>query len=115
MNGINSVDIKLLQMAKVFKFSKAKKIKYIYIPTVFPQLISTVKTGMGLAWKSGVAAEILCSPKYSIGGEIYSAKTYLKTEDVFAWTIVVIILSIIFEKIFIAGVNYVYRKNIKKI
>jgi NitT/TauT family transport system permease protein len=55
---------------------------------------------MGLAWKSGVAAEVLCQPKLAIGSELYYSKIYLETPELFAWTALVIILSFILEKLF---------------
>ena len=50
-----------------------------------------------MAWKSGVAAEVLCLPKQAIGTQIYNTKFYLETADLFAWTVVVIVLSLTLE------------------
>ena len=54
-----------------------------------------------MAWKAGIAAEVICSPKGTIGSELYNAKIYLESEDMFAWTLTVIILSIIIEKLIV--------------
>ena len=54
-----------------------------------------------MSWKSGVAAEIIGVPSYSIGERLYMAKIYLNTDSLFAWTLVIIVLSLIFEKIFL--------------
>ena len=54
---------------------------------------------MGLSWKAAIAAEVICTPKETIGAGIYNAKIYLETPSLFAWTITVIILSVILEKI----------------
>ena len=54
---------------------------------------------MGLAWKSGVAAEVLCLPRPSIGTQIYNAKLYLEVPDLFAWTVVVVALSLVLEQL----------------
>lgn len=110
--GIIQTDEKLLEMAKVFKFTKYKKIRYIYIPSIMPYFLTAFSTGCGFAWKSGITAEILCSPAYSIGGSLKDAKTYLETSDIFLWTILIIILSLLFEKISLKFINkFFYAKK----
>lgn len=95
--GIQNTDKKLLEMARVFKFSQIKTIKYIYLPGIKPYFISSILSGVGLAWKSGVAAEVLCTPNNAIGTQIHNAKIYLETPELFAWTITVIFISLIIE------------------
>lgn len=97
--GIRGTDPLLLEMAQAYLFGRLKTWRYIYLPSVKPYLMSGISNALGLAWKSGVAAEVLCAPKLAIGTQIYNSKLYLETSELFAWTIVVIILSMIFEKI----------------
>lgn len=96
--GLKSVDEKLLQMARIFRIGKLQKIKAIYIPAVMPYFISAISVGMGFAWKSGIAAEVIGIPVGSIGEKLYEAKLYLMTKELFAWTVVIIIVSVVFEK-----------------
>ena len=98
--GIAETDKKLLEVAKVFRFGRVKTVKLVYIPSVKPYFISAAVTSVGLAWKVGIAAEVLCLPSNSIGREIYYSKMYLETPDLFAWTVVVIIFSFCLEKLF---------------
>ncbi len=95
--GLRAADRKLLQMAKVFQLSNYKKIIAIYIPSVLPYFISAIAVGVGLCWKAGIAAEVIGYPRGSIGKRLYEAKLYLMTEELFAWTIVIILVSILFE------------------
>lgn len=97
--GIRSADTKLLEMARIFRLGKVKTLLKIYLPGVFPFLLAAARTGMGLAWKAGIAAEVLVAPGTGIGSELYSAKIYLETTDLFAWTAVIITISMILEKI----------------
>lgn len=97
--GIRSTDPKLLEMARAYRFSPIKQLRLIYFPTVRPYLSAAVTTAMGLAWKSGVAAEVLCLPKRAIGTQIYNSKLYLEIPDLFAWTLTVVLLSILLEKL----------------
>lgn len=100
--AIEKVDGSLLQMAQVFRLGAKKILLKIYIPSVLPFFVTACTTSLGLAWKAGIAAEVLAIPKNSIGREIYNSKIYLETVDLFAWTIVVIIMSILIEKLLVS-------------
>ncbi len=102
LGGIRSTDPQLLEMAKIFRVPHFKKLLYIYMPCTMPQLVSGCSVALGLAWKSGIAAEVIGIPDGSIGEKLYQAKLYLDTDDLFAWTVVIIALSIGFERLFTA-------------
>ncbi|MBQ2775721.1 MAG: ABC transporter permease subunit [Clostridia bacterium] len=97
--GITQCDKDLLEMAKIFRFSKASLITKIYVPCTMPYFFAGCTTALGLAWKAGVAAEVLSLPKYALGSELYYSKIYLETPSLFAVTLVVIVMSIILEKL----------------
>lgn len=99
LEGLVNVDNKLIEMVYVFKVTPIKKIIYIYIPQLMPFFISACSLSLGLCWKSGIAAEVIGVPTGSIGENLYQAKIFLNTDELFAWTFVIIIVSIIFEKI----------------
>lgn len=100
IEGINTVDNKLLEMAKIYKVPFKKQVFKIYIPTLTPFIISGASMSLGIIWKVVVAAEVLSQPKYGIGTSLNEAKAYLLTEEVFAWTVVALLLSFISEKLF---------------
>lgn len=95
--GIRQTDTRLLEMAAVYKFSFVKKLRRIYLPSVKPYWLSAAANGLGFAWKAGVAAEVLSLPDLSIGRNLYYAKNYLETPEVFAWTATVVLLSLLLE------------------
>lgn len=97
--GIKSVDLKLQELCLSYGFSFFKRLILLYIPSSAPEIAAGPATSLGLAWKSGVAAEVLCMPKNSIGRYVYESKLYLETPDLFAWTATVILLSILIEKL----------------
>ncbi len=99
--GIKSTDTKLLEMAKVFRLGRIKTLLRIYLPSIFPFLLAAAKSGMGLAWKAGIAAEVLAPHAIGIGVNLYNAKIYIETVDLFAWTAVIIIISMILEKLLV--------------
>ena len=98
--GIRSVDPAHLRLCDVFGLSPAKRIRRIYIPTAYPYFVTSVKASLGLAWKAGIAAEVIAAPKYSIGAMLYQSKVYFETTDLFAWTLVIIIMSLLIELAF---------------
>ena len=99
--GFDETDKNLIEMSDAFGVSFGKKLLKLYIPSVKPYFISASTTAMGLAWKAGIAAEVICNPTISIGNGIYESKVYFEPPAMFAWTAVVVILSIILEKIMI--------------
>lgn len=99
LQGLYEIDPKILEMALVFDVGWAKRVRYIYIPGLMPYFVSAVSVALGFCWKSGIAAEVIGLPKNSIGEHLYEAKLYLMTKELFAWTIVIIIISVIFEKL----------------
>ncbi len=94
LTGIEQTDVKLIEMAEVFRVPLRKRIMSIYIPNALPYVLSACSLAVGMAWKSGIAAEIIGLAKNSIGNELYKAKLYLMIPELFAWTIVIVILSI---------------------
>lgn len=105
IEGIRNVDGGLLEMAKVYNIKRWLVLTKIYVPSISPYLFAACITSLGLAWKVSVAAEVLSHPRNAIGSELYSAKVYLDSSQLFAWTLVVIILSLLFENIFVRFVK----------
>ncbi|MHC1786154.1 MAG: ABC transporter permease [Christensenellales bacterium] len=95
--GISQVDPRLLEMAQVYTFRPSRLYRFIYLPSVLPYFSSAAATGLGFAWKAGIAAEVIAKPLYSIGKNLQDAKVYLDTDALFAWTLVVVLLSLTLE------------------
>jgi NitT/TauT family transport system permease protein len=108
--GIKSRDKRFDEVAYVFGLTQMEKIKKVTAPQVKPYFVQSLITSLGLAWKSGIAAEVLTTPENSLGKMIYNAKIYLETPEMFARTLTVIILSMILENIMVALLN---KSNIK--
>ncbi len=109
--GATHVDRSLLEMAQVFRLSRREQIKSIFIPSVMPYFTGALTSGIGLAWKAGIAAEVICVTRDSIGKGLFQSKIHMETEDLFAWTAVVIILSLILENALVALINAVTRRR----
>lgn len=105
LEGIDSLDPKLNEMAELFRIPAGKRFAGIYLSQLLPYFRSASRLAIGLSWKSGAAAEIIGIPSGSIGEKLYEAKIYLETADMFAWTITVVLLSWLSEKLFLLLVN----------
>lgn len=105
LEGMKSTDRKLLEMAEVFAIPWGRRMRYLYLPQVKPFLLSACRTALGISWKAGIAAEVIGIPDGSIGERLYEAKIYLDTADLFAWTLVIVLLSALFEKLFLWGMK----------
>lgn len=100
--GIRVTDRQLLEMAGVFRLSFLTRLRRIWIPSVMPFFRTACSSALGLGWKAGIAAEVLTVPKASIGRMISESKLYLLTEELFAWTLAVILLSLLLQKLMLA-------------
>lgn len=109
LQGIQSVDKNLIEMAQVFEVSLSRRIRYLYVPAVWPFFYTACKVGIGFSFKSGIAAEVIGIPDGTIGEKLYESKIYLDTPDLFAWTVVIVVISILFEKIIIHVLEKGYR------
>lgn len=101
LEGYREVDKNLLQVMQVYEIRGWRRLRLLYIPSIKPYFIAACTTSMGLAWKAGIAAEVLSMPKNSLGELIYRAKIYLESPDLYAVTLVVIVLSVLLEKGFV--------------
>ena len=108
--GIRETDPKLLEMARVYRLSRWTTFRRIRLPSVMPYALAAMRTGLGFAWKSGVAAEVICHPKLSVGGFLYDAKRYLETPEVFVWTAAVVLLSVLLEQGLLALIRRLGRR-----
>ncbi len=111
--GVRQTDPQLIEMARVFRLGRWHTFWQIRVPSVMPYLLSGATTALGLAWKAGIAAEVICRPAYSIGRLLQTAKNHLETAEVFALTAAVILFSILLERLllWLAG-RLLHRYNV---
>ena len=111
--GIGQTDRQLLELARVYRFPPWRTIRRVYVPEVAPYFLAACRTSFGVAWKSGVAAEVLTVPVRSIGRMLYESKLYLETVDLFAWTVVVVLCSLCIERLLTAAISRLHRNYVR--
>lgn len=109
--GLRGVDRRLVQMARVYNIKGIRMLGVVYFPSVLPYMLAAVKTGLGLAWKAGVAAEVIGRTRGSIGQMLYESKLYLETVDLFAYTVTVVVLSCLIELLVVGLTKLTTRRS----
>ena len=99
LTGLHETEPKLLEAAQVFRMTRRKKLKYIVVPSVRPYAASAVNAAVGMAWKAGTAAEVIGIPAGSVGEKLYLAKIYFDSGELFAWTLVIVLIASVSERI----------------
>lgn len=110
LQGLKSVPRHMQEMAKMYQLSPLRRLLLVDLPHVKPHLLSGAATALGMAWKSGVAAEVIGIPTGSIGENLYQSKVYLDTSSLLAWTVVIVLLSVLFEKAVLFAIKSGYRR-----
>lgn len=95
--GFLTTDRQMVEMARVMGLSNLQIITQITLPGVKPYFVASVATGLGFAWKAGVAAEVICRTEFSLGDLLWAEKSAINYDGVFALTVVVVALSVLLE------------------
>ena len=108
--GLQNTDEKMLEMAQVFRLIAGKRLRAVWLPAVLPYLLSACRVSVGMALKAGVAGEIIGLPRWSIGEQLYLSKLYLNTADLFAWSLTILALSLVLEKLLVRAASSLEKK-----
>lgn len=111
LTGLRSGDGKMEEMARVFHLPWYRRLRYVTLPKLRPFLLSACSITCGMAWKAGVAAEIIGTPNDSMGRQLYLSKIYLDTDDLLAWTVVIVAVSVLFEKVFLFALRRILHEH----
>ena len=96
-SGLLSIDPHYTDMAQTDGAGKWRSGFFIYLPMIHNQVRIGCLNGFGIAWKAGVAAEVICNPTGSLGALLQKAKTGIDFPQVFAVTLAVVGISVLIE------------------
>ena len=99
LSGFDHIERQHIELSKFYHLSGLDMIRFVFLPSVMPQISASLNLIAGLSWKTVVAAEVLASPRFSMGYNLFTAKVYLETAHLFAWIISIVCFSLLFEKI----------------
>jgi NitT/TauT family transport system permease protein len=98
VEGVESVDRRLLEMGDVYRLSSGQKFASIVVPSIVPYLVAGMKVGFGLALKVSVMAEIF-GVTSGIGYVMNYSREILATQMVFVWAVVMILVMMATDKL----------------
>lgn len=96
-SALDARNTELAEMARVFRIRPWRRFRLVDLPQLRPSLRATCRLTLGMAWKAGVAAEVIGIPMGSLGEAIYQTKVHFDTAGLFSWTIAVVVCSIACE------------------
>ena len=102
VEGLPQADAKVDDMLRTFGVGPVRRMLAHGWPSLVPYLVATCRNACGMAWKAGVAAEVIGSPTGTMGWHVYQSKLLLETDSLFAWTIVIVVASWLCERGFLA-------------
>ena len=104
--GVRNVDKKLVEMAKIYRLPGRVVLTKIYFSSAFPFIVSSMRVGIGIMWKSVAVAEFMVGTS-GIGRVIADSKYSINIVRVFAYTLVLVVLGIVTEK----ALDFMIRKG----
>ncbi|MBQ1287793.1 MAG: ABC transporter permease subunit [Erysipelotrichaceae bacterium] len=109
LEGLQVIDPKMTELAKVYQMKTCKKIRYIYLPSLSSQIKSAVSLAIGMAFRGGITAEVVGQPLRSIGNGLYRSKINLATSEMLAWTLVAVLSAFLIERL----ISFIVKKVLK--
>ncbi len=95
--GLCGMNRDYIELAEVNGLTRIQTYRLVLIPMLRPELSAALNLISGMSWKVVVASEVLSVPKYSVGYEMLKSKYYLETPQLFAYILVLVVLSLIVE------------------
>lgn len=95
--GLDQIDRNLTDELALLNVGFFKKMLFVYLPILFPTIVTLILQTFGLGFKVMVMGEYLSQTPISIGKELYNAKSYLDMDVLIAWTIMIVIITGIVE------------------
>lgn len=115
LGAMTSIDKGIMEMARLYKIGIKNKISKIYFPAIKFRLASILLSSFSLALKIVIAGEVYGQPLYGIGARIHIEKVNFNTSGIFAWIIIIVVLSMIidlFQKLLLRRIFVWKRKSL---
>lgn len=97
--GIVEINARYKEMITIYNVSWQKQLKQVILPGLLPRIASGFSLGMGYGWRAVVVGEVLSRPQWGIGDRMAHAQNYFNADELIAWTVVLIIISYVFDKL----------------
>ena len=99
LDAMAGTPAKYLELAECYRFGRWKRFRHVLLPSSIPEFLTACHACVGLCLKATVAAEVIGLPENAVGTALYYSKTYLETDTLLAWTLALVLLSLISERL----------------
>ena len=113
LQGLDRADPRMRDLFRTFNAPAPVRLLARTWPAILPYLRAASQSVLGMSWKAGIAAELIGVPTDSVGERIYQAKLLLETADLFAWTIAVVALAWLFERLALRALDATWPASAK--
>lgn len=94
--GTRSVRADFVELAHSFRMSRLQVLRKIYLPTILPDFFSGARLAFGFGWRVSLVAETIGASN-GVGYRLRQAADLVQTDQVFAWTITLVVLMVLIE------------------
>lgn len=94
--GAQTVERQYVELARSFRMSRVQTLLKIYLPTILPYFFSGARLAFGFGWRVSLVAETLGASD-GIGYRLRQAGDLVQTDQVFAWTLLLVSLMLLLE------------------
>jgi sulfonate transport system permease protein len=109
VSGIQSMDTKLLELAYVYRIKNVKTVFHIILPSALTSMLTGLRLGLGTAWMSVVAAEMIGASS-GIGYMIMYARELAQTANMYVDVLIIGLVGLLIDRILLMVQNKVNRK-----
>jgi NitT/TauT family transport system permease protein len=107
--GTRTVNPEFIELAQVLRMPRRKIMTKIYLPTILPYFFSGARLAFGFSWRVSLVAETIGSSS-GVGYRLRQAADLIKTDQVFAWTLTLVIMMATIEMGLMKPLeNYLFR------
>ena len=99
VTAVKAVDPKLEEAAKLLRFTKSERLRYLTLPSSLPGILTGLRLGFGYSWRALVAADL-----------ISDSAEFAKTDTVFVGIITIAVVGVIADRVLYAAFEAVGRR-----
>jgi NitT/TauT family transport system permease protein len=101
-SGSKSVEPQLMRVAQSVDVGGLKLFLKVVLPASLPSIIIGLRQGLALAWRAAIGAEFFAVSSTGLGVRMFEAKDYVQMDVILSLLIVIMTLSMIFDKLIFA-------------
>jgi len=102
--GVKTVSAELQEIAAVYQLSQRARLRFLWLPTLYPFLLNGIRIGLSMAWKVIVLVEIF-GLSSGVGYRLNVEYSSMNVAGVLAWTIGFAAIMAVLEYGFIGGLE----------